>query len=134
MCSSDLLCLHLANCALVALLAYRCTMTGARNPTLSIRPLRPTIAAFGAMMAYALHPALIESVAWISGRFDLMVTMFSLLALFLSTRADRKPSTFAIATLVLLALLSKEMAITLPILILLFRAAFVWDDQQTARR
>jgi hypothetical protein len=71
-------------------------------------------------LVYSLHPALIEPVAWISGRFDLLATFFVLLALYgyLSWQGWRRD--LWVAFFFLLGLLSKEMAASLPVLLTLF--------------
>ncbi|WP_230659420.1 hypothetical protein [Psychrobacter sp. I-STPA10] len=69
---------------------------------------------------YLFHPATLETTAWVSGRFDQMVTLFCLLAisLFLSKKSTFK--VFLIGVCYLLALFSKELGIILPVLLLLF--------------
>jgi len=74
---------------------------------------------------YALHPALIESTAWISARFDVLVTSFCLLALI----ADRciKPApkrTIAVSLLFLAAALSKEMVVGLALALPVWHSMF----------
>ena len=117
------LALHLFNAVLVCLLARRYFLLGLGE---SVKKPAVTWAnaygLFGTLL-YAMHPSLIESVAWVSGRFDLMVTLFSLLALYIASDFRRTPPKFAIATLILLALLSKEMAIMLPVIVVFFRIA-----------
>lgn len=71
-------------------------------------------AAAAAAALFAVHPVHVESVAWISGRTDLLCAAFALGAF-----ALRKASRAGSAALFLLALLSKEMAATLPALIAL---------------
>ncbi|MDV2079913.1 hypothetical protein [Marinobacter xestospongiae] len=72
---------------------------------------------------YTLHPVMIESVAWVSGRFDLFVTFFIFLSsiVFLSERMPYHAKTGTIAILYLLALLSKELGIVLPVILY-----FIW--------
>ncbi len=81
------------------------------------------IVAFVAAVLFGLHPAHIESVAWISGVSDPLMSCFLLgsLSLFCDWRKSAKVST-AVYSLILFgfALLSKETAVVLPILI------FVW--------
>jgi tetratricopeptide (TPR) repeat protein len=102
------LALHLANVALVGLLSARLMLaTGASA-------LRAGLLSSVAMLLYGLHPALIEAVAWISGRFDLTVTFFGLLALWLVTSTSRIAVMLAGLSF-LAAALSKEMAATLPL-------------------
>ncbi|MDO5288416.1 MAG: hypothetical protein Q4F13_02105 [Pseudomonadota bacterium] len=72
---------------------------------------------------YAVHPANIESTAWISGRFDLMATMFILLSvwLYLRTGAKRWLHCILLGACMMAALLSKELGIVLPAIL-----ACVW--------
>jgi len=81
-----------------------------------------------AAVIFALHPIHIEPVVWISAASDTMVTLFVALA-FVAFLNGRDPNQSAknlwwIASLVLLAcgLLTKEMAVTFPIL----AAIYVW--------
>lgn len=83
-----------------------------------------------AALLYALHPALVESTAWVSGRFDQMVTLFVLAAL-LADACIERPWLRAgvIAGCFALGLGSKELAITLPALLVLQRLAL---DRESA--
>lgn len=82
------------------------------------------IAALAALL-YGLHPANIEVVAWISGRFDLLVTTFLLLTLLADTMIAR---TWVRATLVgicyFAAACSKEMAMAFPFVIFSWHMAW----------
>lgn len=79
-----------------------------------------------AALVFACHPVLTEAVNCISYNEDLFATFFYLLGLVFYIKATAKdnPSRFPIFFFVLvsffLALLSKEMAITLPVMILLY--------------
>lgn len=80
-------------------------------------------AALAAAALFAAHPVHVESVAWISGRTDLLCAAFALGA-FALHRSDPAAGAFSAsrvgsAALFLLALLSKEMAATLPALVAL---------------
>ncbi|SDL70656.1 hypothetical protein [Pseudomonas indica] len=69
------------------------------------------------MVAYGIHPALVEPVAWSAGRFDLLVTTCTLLALISALECKGKVGGIVLSGIFfLLALLSKEMAITFPAL------------------
>ncbi|WP_461834277.1 hypothetical protein [Desulfothermus sp.] len=78
--------------------------------------------AFWSALIFAVHPVHVESVSWIAGRTDLLVTFFSLFVLiaahiYLETK-DKK-MLFFMFTFFLLALASKEMAVVLiPILLI----------------
>ena len=85
------LCLHAAVSALVALVAVEAGV--------------PAWAALVAGAWFAAMPAHVESVAWISGRTDLLCASGFLLALWLDRRARRRgargPGWLAVASLVL---------------------------------
>lgn len=90
-------------------------------------------------MAYLLSPVNVEPVAWVAGRFDLMVTTFVLLALYTGLFGRTIMVTHVLSPLCFfLALLCKEMAVTMPVLLLLliwgravqageFRLTEVWQ-------
>jgi tetratricopeptide (TPR) repeat protein len=101
--------LHAANTTLVVLLARALIPVGA--------------AAAVAGLVFAIHPALVENVAWISDRFDLMMALFILLALVWEHRVSHPALRAAgIGVLFLLALLSKETAVVLLVLLPLWQA------------
>ena len=79
--------------------------------------------AFFAACLFAVHPVHTDSVTYISGRRDILSTLFFLLGfyLFLLSRHKDKPG-LLIAALVsyLLAISSKEMAVTLPAIFFLY--------------
>ena len=79
------------------------------------RSLAPrTIAGPLAAFLFTLHAANHEAVVWISARFDLLATGFSLLAVWLLVRREATLS-FGAALAFLGAVLSKEAAVALPI-------------------
>lgn len=98
--------IHALNVFLVVLLAWRLL---ARDSSSSFR----TATALVCGMLYGFHPALTEPVAWITGRFDLMMTSFLLLALLLdgARPADSWRRACGVSLLFLAALLSKELAV-----------------------
>lgn len=75
------------------------------------------------LVYYVLNPVLIESTVWISGRFDLFVTFFTLISLnlYFSKNVSKSIKNIAIPILFFLALLSKELAIIFPFLLF-----FLW--------
>lgn len=89
--------------------------------------LSPPAAALGAAL-FAVHPAHVESVAFVSGRTDLWATVFALGATLSWLRAGAAPAgrTRILAAvsgvLYLLASLSKEVAIPLPAVLLAWEA------------
>lgn len=81
--------------------------------------LGSAVAAFVAASVFAVHPIHVEAVTGIVGRAEILVTLFVLLALWVG----RKPAVAAAAgagLLYLLALFSKESAVTLPVLFALY--------------
>ncbi|MEJ2730665.1 MAG: tetratricopeptide repeat protein [Deltaproteobacteria bacterium] len=73
-----------------------------------------------AALVFACHPVLTETVNCISYNEDLLATFFYLLALVLYIKAAAIKNPFFSLASFLVALLSKEMAITLPAIILLY--------------
>jgi hypothetical protein len=113
--------LHVANAALVALLA------------LQVVPERTRSARFAAMMAgclFALFPPGIEAVAWVAARYDGMATFWILAAncLFLKSRTWRDGYGLGSLAATVLAFMSKESAVMGPVLIV----ALAWWRQPTA--
>ena len=77
--------------------------------------------AFVALL-FAVHPLHVESVAWISERKDVLSTFFMFLTLIAYSRYVRSPSSrvyVAVELLFVCALLSKQMLVTLPLVLLL---------------
>jgi protein O-mannosyl-transferase len=117
-------CLHAVNSILLFLLLLY--MTGYLG--------RSAIVAF----LFALHPAHVESVAWIAERKDLLCTLFWFLTLLAYAWYVRRTSWKRFALIICgyaLALLSKPMAVTLPFTLLLLdywplrRIPFVQDKR-----
>lgn len=104
------LALHLFNCCLVFWLFY---LLGRNIPVALLTSI-----------FFAIHPLRVESVAWISERKDLLYALFFLGALisYLYYLKKKKTLRFYYLTLLLfvLSLLSKPMAVTLPLVLLLF--------------
>ncbi len=85
-----------------------------------IHPHRNKIS-FLATLLFTVHPMAVESVAWISGRTDLLATFWSLLAFYLYLSANYKNALWIVPLSLLCALaaaLSKEMGIIIFILII----------------
>ena len=88
------------------------------------RAMDGALAAAICALAFALHPLHTESVSFVSGRTDVIATLFFLLALLAYDRGrDQERGAFLAWSLgaYLLALLAKEVAITLPAVLV------VWD-------
>ncbi len=87
--------------------------------------LRMTREARGALWVaalFAVHPLHVESVAWISERKGLLCAMFWLLAMWLYAGYARRPSVgryVILSMLIALALLSKPIAVVLPLALLI---------------
>lgn len=108
--------LHLTNIAMVMTLAW---MHFARRALGSVN-VRVLVAG----LIYAVHPALIEPVVWASGRFDLLATTCVLAALIADLGIKSAViRAAAVATAFALGLGSKEVAVTLPLLLIAQRAA-----------
>lgn len=114
--------LHAANCFLVvrlaaALFARSGASRGAR-----------LAAAAGVGVAFAVHPLHVESVAWVSERKDVLYAFFFLASLlaylrFVDTQAEKRALWYAAALgLFALSILSKPMAVTLPLVLLILDA------------
>src|SRR6516225_5380172 len=121
---------HLVNLLLhgfVVILLFAVTKRMFKNATL----------AFVAATLFALHPIHTESVNWIAAVTDLELTFFFLLTFGLFLRLDRpKPSRHGLTQLAMavsfaLATLSKEQALTLPLLATLYEHAYREDRDQT---
>ncbi len=102
------------------LLHFGCVLLVYRIAT---REKIPGAAAFCAAALFAVHPVHVESVAWISGRTDVLATLFLLAAFLVHRRSAERhvPRWIAAACLFLPALFAKEVAATLPALVALDR-------------
>ncbi len=100
---------HAANTLLVFLVLLR--MTGGFWQSLAVGIL------------FAIHPLHVESVAWVSERKDVLSTFFMLLAIGAygrySAHSEKKGQLYLVIILFALALLTKSMPVTLPLLLLL---------------
>ncbi|MFT3831076.1 MAG: tetratricopeptide repeat protein [Opitutaceae bacterium] len=86
-------------------------------PSATSVPLQSTVAAWVAALLFALHPVMVESVAWISEQKNTLSTVLYLVAAGAYLRFDRarRPGLYAQATgWFALALLSKTVAASLP--------------------
>ena len=82
-----------------------------------------TFASLISTLIFAAHPVHTEAVSWVSGRTDSLVTLFFFASfLYYIKFSDKKKNSFLILSLVyyVLGLLSKEMIVTLPVIIILF--------------
>lgn len=100
---------HLTNLALHALNAALVTHLAAR-----VAGEEKALRWLAAGLVYALHPALVESVAFVSSRFDLLMTALLLATLLLERHLSGWGAAAALAVGSALAGLSKEMAFAFP--------------------
>src|SRR6266542_2970931 len=103
--------LHAATTALVVLLARRVLAT--------IAPARAAAGALGAGMLFAVHPAHVEAIAPIVGRADLLAAALGVAALLLALSPRPRWRLAAASAALAAAVLSKEIAATVPLLYLL---------------
>lgn len=105
---------------------------------LTLAMFRKRNLAFATALIFALHPIHTESVAWIAAVTDLELAFFYLLAFWFFVNAARPQGRRSEWNLVgmsvcfILALLSKEQALTLPLLATLYEHAFREDRATTA--
>jgi len=97
------------------------------------RLFRSVALGFVAALLYAVHPALVEAIAWISIRKDLVSTVFLLLTVILYDEATRdrfRPWLFAASVVMyLLGLLSKVSISTLPLFLFVLDLTRRWDGR-----
>jgi hypothetical protein len=73
-------------------------------------------------LAFGLHPLHVESVAWVFERKDVLSAFFWMLTLIAYTRYAKKPGVaryLLVAALLAAGLMSKQMLVTVPVLLLL---------------
>lgn len=88
----------------------------------------PMTAFIGAVL-FAAHPIATDSVAYLSGRRDILVALFYLCAFYCFVRYRTQPRAWRLALVILffiLALGSKEMAVTLPAVCVLYDFTQCW--------
>jgi tetratricopeptide (TPR) repeat protein len=101
------------------------------------RRLRPTVVAFAAAASFGFHPVMTEAVGYISGRSEVLCSMFFLSALLAARRwlkGDGRPYLWAAFTLWVVALMSKEIAAAWPLVLLGYDRLVLRGDQAVARR
>ena len=108
--------LHVLCASLVFLLARRALKDSGRGE-------KGDIYAFMLATIFLLHPALSETVIWVSSRFDLMATLFMLLALWVSSLDSMRdwPRAALLALIFFLAAMCKESTASLPIVLALYQ-------------
>lgn len=90
--------------------------------------ITPFLPALIAAVVFAVHPVHTESVAWIKGRDDLLAALFMLGSFNMYVRSGRTrvldAGYLGAVAAFALALLSKEMAVMLPVLLILYDLSF----------
>jgi len=110
---------HSANTVLFLLLAIK--LLKLHNPAFSTDNRNLWIAAIAALF-FGIHPQHVESVVWIAERKDVLSLFFSLLtiSIYLNYVTTRRSRDYLLSLLCFcLALMSKPMAVTLPVILLL---------------
>ncbi len=102
---------------------------------LFLKLTRSNLVAGSAGLLFAVHPVQSAAVAYISGRKDLLAAFFILLGLNLYLRSRNGDySKLAIAfACFLMAVLSKEVAIVFPVILLLVDALREWNEESDGR-
>lgn len=111
---------HITNIMLHSLVSIMVYLIGRRL-------FRNNPAALVGSLIFAVHPVHVESVAWISGRTDPMAALFLLFSFHLYTLFKEDKNNillFLSLAAYFLSLLSKEMAITLPLLLAAYEFSF----------
>ncbi|MFN2509934.1 MAG: hypothetical protein ABR568_00660 [Pyrinomonadaceae bacterium] len=119
--------LHALNSYLVYILSGRLLRRNGHDAAISLR----ISAAAG--LIFLLLPSHTEAVSWISGRADLLATVFSLAALiFYDSYMRERSSSYLAATVgfFMLALLAKESALCLPLIIIAMELSVAADQRQ----
>ncbi len=108
--------IHFANCLLVYLVARQAGLARFFAAT--------------AAVLFGVHGSRPEAVTWIACRFDLIATLFVLATLALFHRSERRPFLYIVAlATAFFALISKESAYVLPILLLLIPDQAPWRER-----
>ena len=88
--------------------------------------IKPWIAFFLCLI-FAVHPQRVESVVWLSERKDVLCAAFYFLSIFFYIKNYNKNFSITAFILFILAMLSKPMAITLPIVLVLYE---IWQKEE----
>lgn len=89
---------------------------------------------FWASLLFAIHPVHASNIAWISGRGDVLCALFYMLSLFLFIKSGKSVLYF-LGSLIsfFFALISKEMAASLPLIIALYLFCFQEKEEGKSR-
>ncbi|MEW6738328.1 MAG: tetratricopeptide repeat protein [Nitrospirota bacterium] len=94
---------------------------------LALRIVSNNTAAFVAGLVFSVHPSHVEAVAWITGRNNMLLAIFMVFSVYFYTLyCEKRKAKYIAASLILffLSLLIHEIAITLPLIILLYGICF----------
>ena len=108
--------LHMVN----AILLTQIYIAIALNADKQITRAEAHLPAFFAALLWALDPLSCESLGWVMSRSDLVCTTFYLAAMLIFIKGKGAQNRVWVTTLLSLALLCKEMAVTLPAVLLLW--------------
>src|SRR5262245_61050542 len=116
--------LHAANAIVFYLIALR-LLSAARRPATPSDRLAWRLGAAFAALVFAVHPLRVESVAWITERRDVLSGLFALVAVWAYLRdaevasggIHRRPWYWVSLGCFMLALLSKAITVTLPVVL-----------------
>lgn len=125
---------HLVN-VLVHALTVVAVFSLAAKVLSQVEHREPTrVGALAAALIYAVHPVLVEPVAWVAAIGDLLMALFFVLAcrLYLSALEGSTRCYWATLGCCVLALLAKEPAVTLPAVLLLIDV--LWSRERDLRR
>ncbi|MEJ2182634.1 MAG: glycosyltransferase family 39 protein, partial [Nitrospirota bacterium] len=103
---------------------------------LALRLFKKRYTALAAASLFALHPAAVIAVAWVSARAELVAVFFCLSAFLFYLSYDetgRPASLLASVLLFLLALLSAQRALVFPLMVLLYGVVLQRDGKRLAR-
>ena len=98
---------------------------------LLLRRLSGSVLAFAAAALFAVHPVQTEAVVWVVGRADLLAAFFLLATLWLHGRSVLR--TVAATATLGAALLSKEIALTFPAMLIAYELALAFGREGTLR-
>ncbi|MFQ5442317.1 MAG: hypothetical protein ACE5EB_06290, partial [Thermodesulfobacteriota bacterium] len=119
------ICLHIINSVLVYLFV-RSLLSVRGNDDEAVG--RVNLAALSAALVFAVHPVHTESVAWIKGRDDMLASIFILSSFifYIGYSRGKKGLKYYCASIIMFipALFSKEMSLTLPLLLILHDLCF----------
>lgn len=115
--------LHTINTLLVFILAIKLMNLGTTTELRTSK--RSLIAGVATAILFAVHPLHVESVSWVSERKDVLCALFYLLSIiyylrYISTTAPKRPYFYSVCLFFfIIAILSKPMAVSLPLILLI---------------